>query len=195
MQFDPQKHHRRSTRLKGYDYAQPGAYFVTICTYQRQCWFGDICDGRMCLNHIGYIVAQEWVRSSQIRQEIELDEWVIMPNHLHGIVLITDINTVGNTVGAQGLAPLHPPPSNPVAVHRQPRSLSSSSLGSNLPLPKALILSAKHQAFLSGNAITTKASSETKNPYTPFDNTLSTIHNAGLMTQKILNITPKISNY
>jgi hypothetical protein len=113
----------------------------------------------MCLNHIGYIVAQEWVRSSQIRQEIELDEWVIMPNHIHGIVLITDINTVGNTVGAQGLAPLHlPTTSNPVAVHRQPRSLSSSSLGSNLPSPNALILSAKHQAFLSGNAITTNVS-------------------------------------
>src|SRR4028119_872493 len=102
MNFNPQKHHRRSTRLKGYDYAQPGAYFVTICTYQRQCWFGDIRDGRMYWNHIGYIVAQEWARSSQIRQEIELDEWVIMPNHLHGIVFITDINTVGNTVGAQG---------------------------------------------------------------------------------------------
>ncbi len=72
MQFDPQKHHRRSIRLKGYNYAQLGAYFVTICTYQRQCWFGDIRDGRMCLNHIGYIVAQEWVRSSQIRQEIVL---------------------------------------------------------------------------------------------------------------------------
>jgi REP element-mobilizing transposase RayT len=79
----------------------------------------------MYLNHIGYIVAQEWARSSQIRQEIELDEWVIMPNHLHGIVLITNINNVG----AQSLAPLHPPPSNPVAVHRQPRSLSSFVAG------------------------------------------------------------------
>jgi putative transposase len=139
MQFDPQKHHRRSIRLKGYDYAQPGAYFVTICTYQRQCWFGDICDGRMCLNHIGYIVAQEWVRSSHIRQEIELDEWVIMPNHLHGIVFITDINTVGNTVGAQGRAPLHlPTTSNPVAVHRQPRSLSSFVAGFKSAVTKGI---------------------------------------------------------
>lgn len=123
MQFDPQKHHRRSIRLKGYDYAQPGAYFVTLCTYQRQCWFGDIRKGRMCLNHIGCIVAQEWIRSSQIRQEIQLDEWVIMPNHLHGIVLITD------TVGAHGRAPLHAPASNPAPLHRQPHSLSSFVAG------------------------------------------------------------------
>jgi REP element-mobilizing transposase RayT len=121
MQFDPQKHHRRSIRLKGYDYAQPGAYFVTLCTYQKQCWFGDIREGQMCLNHIGCIVAQEWVRSSQIRQEIELDKWVIMPNHLHGIVLITD------TVGAHG--PLHAPTSNPAPLHRQPHSLSSFVAG------------------------------------------------------------------
>jgi hypothetical protein len=67
MNFNPQKHHRRSIRLKGYDYALPGAYFVTICTYQRQCWFGEILDGRMYLNQIGNIVAHEWVRSSRIR--------------------------------------------------------------------------------------------------------------------------------
>jgi REP element-mobilizing transposase RayT len=189
MNFNPQKHHRRSIRLKGYDYALPGAYFVTICTYQRQCWFGEILDGRMYLNQIGNVVAQEWVGSSQIRPGMKLDQWVIMPNHLHGLVILTDI------VGAHSCAPLHKSPSNPVPLHRQPRSLSSSSLSSNLLSPNASISSAKHQAFLSGNAITMNASSETKNPYRPFDNTLSTIHNAGLMTQKILNITPKISNY
>ncbi len=79
----------------------------------------------MCLNHIGYIVAQEWVRSSQIRQEIELDKWVIMPNHIHGIVFITDINDIG----AQSLAPLHASPFNPSPVHRQPHSLSSFVAG------------------------------------------------------------------
>ena len=127
MPFDPQKHHRRSIRLKGYDYAQPGAYFITICTYQRQCWFGDIRDGQMHLNQIGKIVAQEWLRSSQIRQEIELDEWVIMPNHLHGIVIITDTNT--HTVGAHGRAPLHANVSNHSPPYRQPRSLSSFVAG------------------------------------------------------------------
>ncbi len=88
MKFDPEKHHRRSIRLPDYNYAQSGAYFVTICTYQKQCWFGDIKHGKMQINQIGQIVIQEWLKSSEIRQEIELDEWILMPNHLHGIVRI-----------------------------------------------------------------------------------------------------------
>jgi putative transposase len=90
MKFDPEKHHRRSIRLPDYNYAQAGAYFVTICTYRKQCWFGDVKQGEMQLNQIGQIVIQEWLKSSEIRQEIELDEWVLMPNHLHGIVWIKD---------------------------------------------------------------------------------------------------------
>ncbi len=134
MNFNPQKHHRRSIRLKGYDYAQLGAYFVTICTYQRQCWFGEILDGRMYLNQIGNVVVQEWVRSSQIRQEIELDTWVIMPNHIHGIVLITDINKVV----AQSLVSLHTPTSNPEPLHRQPRSLSTFIAGFKASVTKQI---------------------------------------------------------
>jgi len=88
MNFHPDYHHRQSIRLKGYNYAQPGAYFVTLCTYQRHCWFGEIRDGRIGLNQIGKIVAQEWLYSAQLRHEIQLDEWIIMPNHLHGIVII-----------------------------------------------------------------------------------------------------------
>jgi REP element-mobilizing transposase RayT len=118
MNFNPQKHHRRSIRRKGYDYALPGAYFVTICTYQRQCWFGEILNEQMYLNQIGNVVAQEWVRSSQIRPGMKLDQWVIMPNHLHGLVILTDI------VGAHSCAPLHKSPSNPIPLHRQPRSFS-----------------------------------------------------------------------
>ena len=90
MKFTPEKHHRQSIRLQGYDYSQLGFYFVTLCTYQRQCWFGDIRDEKMHLNQIGKLVRYEWLKSSLIRQEIELDEWVIMPNHLHGIVIITE---------------------------------------------------------------------------------------------------------
>jgi hypothetical protein len=82
------KHHRRSIRLPGYDYSQPGAYFVTICAYQRQCLFGEIIDGQMRLNQYGAIVADEWQKSSIMRREIELDAWVVMPNHFHGIVII-----------------------------------------------------------------------------------------------------------
>ena len=86
MKYNPEYHHRRSIRLQGYNYSQTGIYFVTICTHKRQCLFGEIRNGKMILNQIGKIVAQEWLKSAEIRQEIELDEWIIMPNHLHGIV-------------------------------------------------------------------------------------------------------------
>ncbi len=129
MKFDPQKHHRRSIRLKGYNYAEPGAYFITICTYQRQCWFGNIRDGKMYLNQIGKIVAQEWINSGQIRPSLQLEQWVIMPNHVHGIVIITDTNTVG----AHRYAPLPTPQNRPskqsVIPPRKPRSLSSFVAG------------------------------------------------------------------
>ncbi len=90
MIFDPEKHHRRSIRLRNYDYSQPGAYFLTICTYQRECWCGEIKNGQMCLNQLGKIVANEWLKTPKIRPNFQLDEWIIMPNHLHGIVIIND---------------------------------------------------------------------------------------------------------
>lgn len=88
MKFDPEKHHRQSIRLRNYDYSQPGCYFLTICTHKKQCWFGEIQNDRMCLNQIGKIVAEEWLNTPQIRLNFQLDQWVIMPNHLHGIVII-----------------------------------------------------------------------------------------------------------
>ncbi len=67
------RHHRRSIRLRGYDYAQAGAYFVTICTWNRACLFGDVVDGTMRLNAMGEIVADEWTRSARVRAEIAID--------------------------------------------------------------------------------------------------------------------------
>lgn len=81
---------RRSIRLQGYDYAQAGAYFVSICTQNRACLFGEIVAGEMRLNDTGRIVADEWVKTAEIRSEIALDEWVLMPNHFHGIIVIVD---------------------------------------------------------------------------------------------------------
>jgi|688.fasta_scaffold05694_21 REP element-mobilizing transposase RayT len=122
--YNPEYHHRRSIRLQGYDYSQTGIYFVTICTHQRQCLFGEIRNGKMLLNQIGKIVAQEWLKSAEIRQEIVLDEWIIMPNHLHGIVVIDkkDDNDLkdDNNKGAS-LAPLQ---RNELGK-RKPKSLSS----------------------------------------------------------------------
>jgi len=100
MPYDPEKHHRRSIRLPGYDYAQPGAYFVTICTKDRLCLFGEVVDGEMRLNNIGRVVKEGWFRSADIRQEVQLfpDEFVVMPNHVHGIIwIINDDDDVGAT--------------------------------------------------------------------------------------------------
>lgn len=95
MNYNPDKHHRRSIRLQGYDYAKPGAYFITICTQNRACLFGKIVDGEMVLNEFGMIVNNEWLRTSIIRPNIIIDEFVIMPNHLHGILVIIDDNCRG----------------------------------------------------------------------------------------------------
>jgi len=85
---DSALHYRRSLRLREYDYSQAGAYFITICTKNRECTFGDVLDGDMVLNDAGRVVAEEWMKSADVRNEIELDAFVVMPNHLHGIVLI-----------------------------------------------------------------------------------------------------------
>jgi putative transposase len=81
-------------------------YFITICAYQRNCLFGEISNGVMHHNEYGQIVVEEWLKSAEIRQEIELGEWVIMPNHMHGIVII-DRPKPANFVGAQGFAVFH----------------------------------------------------------------------------------------
>ena len=86
--YNPDIHHRRSRRLKGYDYSQAGAYFITVCTRNRECLLGDVIDGVMALNDAGRVVEEEWMKSADIRKEIELDAFVIMPNHIHGIIVI-----------------------------------------------------------------------------------------------------------
>ena len=88
MEYNERLVKRRSIRLKEYDYSQTGAYFLTICTHRRQCLLGAMVDGRVILSSIGKIVVEEWLRSAEVRKEIELDAFVIMPNHLHAIVAI-----------------------------------------------------------------------------------------------------------
>src|SRR5699024_8478906 len=92
MTYDPKKHNRRSTRLKGYDYSSAGLYFVTICLQNRECIFGDITDGNMQLNEWGEIARRNWMNTESIRANVKLDAFVIMPNHVHGIIQIIDSN-------------------------------------------------------------------------------------------------------
>jgi len=79
---------RHSPRLKSFDYSWPGAYFITICTLNRECIFGKIINDEMLLNENGEIVRDEWLRTLEIRHEIKLDEYVVMPNHFHAVVFI-----------------------------------------------------------------------------------------------------------
>jgi REP element-mobilizing transposase RayT len=90
MTLFKQQYRVESARLRGWDYAAGGWYFVTICTQRGRCFFGDVVDEQMHLSPIGEIVAEEWQKTERIRSDVELDQWVIMPNHLHGIIGIKD---------------------------------------------------------------------------------------------------------
>ena len=103
MKYNSNTHHRHSIRLKNYDYSRTGAYFITICTYDKKSLFGKIQNGKIILNKFGKIAHSEWLKSAEIRDEIELDLFVVMPNHIHGIVII---DRKSKLVGANGCSPL-----------------------------------------------------------------------------------------
>ena len=86
-------HNRRSIRLKEFDYSTPWWYYITICTFNRNNLFGKIENGEMILNKFGLIVEEEWLKTEILRKDIELDYFVIMPNHFHGIPIINSRDT------------------------------------------------------------------------------------------------------
>jgi REP element-mobilizing transposase RayT len=86
--MNPNKHHRRSIRLPGYDYASEGWYFITICVQNKKCKLGEIEKNNMILNQIGRIIDYHWKRLPIHFNNIELDQYQIMPNHFHGIIYI-----------------------------------------------------------------------------------------------------------
>jgi len=88
MTYNPEIHHRRSIRLRDYDYSQAGVYFVTICAWKKECLFGEIKNSEMFLNEYGEIVMRCWDDLPNHYQYTQLDEFVIMPNHVHGIIVI-----------------------------------------------------------------------------------------------------------
>ena len=98
MKYNPNIHHRKSIRLKEYDYSQNGYYFITMCTQNREDLFGEIVDGRMVLNRAGEIIKKEWEKLPDRFSNIELDVFVVMPNHYHGIIIINNDNNT-NVVG------------------------------------------------------------------------------------------------
>ncbi len=105
MKYDPKIHHRRSIRLKRYDYSQPGAYFVTIVTRQRECLFGEIVGGEMKLNDWGEIADECWRAIPEHFPNVESGAHIVMPNHVHGIVVITVGATHASPLPQNGIKP------------------------------------------------------------------------------------------
>jgi REP element-mobilizing transposase RayT len=101
-----------SNRLRGYDYAENGWYFLTLCTFDRRPHFGSIIDRKMNLFRKGTIVKEEWEKSFQIRKELSLETYVIMPNHLHAIVIIKGASFV-ETTGRSSLQKINVYPKGP----------------------------------------------------------------------------------
>lgn len=94
--YDFSNRKRRSIRLKGYDYSQAGLYFITICCENRICRFGKIQNGEMILNEYGRIAYNEWEKTPDIRNHVELGEFIIMPNHIHGIIRLGELHSPKN---------------------------------------------------------------------------------------------------
>jgi REP-associated tyrosine transposase len=88
--YDPKIHHRRSIRLHKYDYSQAGAYFITMCLKNRQNLFGKIMTGKMILNEPGKMIVSQWHALQHRFKNIELDEYIVMPNHFHGIIILNE---------------------------------------------------------------------------------------------------------
>ena len=128
MAYDPERHHRRSIRLAEYDYRQNGAYYVTLCTHERECLFGEIDGGgAMHLNEYGGIVLEEWERTGIVRANVILDALVVMPNHVHGILVIMDGEADG-----KGDPPGRPYSSSAEGLYQHPTGPVAGSLGAIL---------------------------------------------------------------
>ena len=138
--FDPQKpfddaqgrHHRRSIRLKNYDYSQEGAYFVTMVTWQREYLFGEIVGGEMMLNKVGKIIEREWLELPKRLRYVELGAYMVMPNHFHGILFIHEnvgATRQGQTMSLSGVEPLQTIMSDSIDGSPLPRGPKPASLG------------------------------------------------------------------
>jgi REP element-mobilizing transposase RayT len=123
MTYDPRIHHRRSIRLAGYDYSLPGAYFVTLNTQEQVCIFGEVVDDEVRLSSIGEIVRRCWLDLPN-HFLIDLDVWVVMPNHLHGIILLRGKGEASGDSG-DALDSYPPPDASPL----RPYGTGANSLG------------------------------------------------------------------
>ena len=130
---------RRALRLPGYDYAQVGAYFVTICTRDRICVLGDVVDGEVRLSELGEMVNSVWLELPRHYPYVRLDAWVVMPNHVHGILLLEPDDDMAGA-GLKPRAGLKPAPTGPKMRHGLPevvrafKTFSGASTPFEVPL-------------------------------------------------------------
>ena len=167
--FDSQLHHRKSIRLREYDYSQAGAYFVTIVAWQRECLFGEIVDGEMKLSQYGKIV-QKWRNEIPIHfPNVEISAFIIMPNHIHGIIILADgrgaVPAPDNEPGFASMKsmPIQGTGSSENKTHKQDISLEQS--GGTPPLQRPTLgqvvayfkyQSSKEMNLLDGSGVVTK---------------------------------------
>ncbi len=134
-------HHRATTRLPARDYARPGYYFVTICTKHRIPWFGEIYDGQMRSSDIGKIIAQCWHAIPMHFPHITLDAYVVMPDHVHGILIMgkrnmqsrTTMDCGGNSIPCVGACESHAP-DHAMIEHMRPISIHGITPNTNMPI-------------------------------------------------------------
>ncbi|MCG2811283.1 MAG: hypothetical protein L6428_07475 [Candidatus Aminicenantes bacterium] len=110
MEFNTEKYHRRSIRLKGYDYSRTGYYFVTICSRERECLFGEVGDSKIILNEMGVLAEKMWRELPDRFPAVLIDQFVVMPNHLHGIIRIMEHIQNGKAAECGGLMNQTPTP-------------------------------------------------------------------------------------
>jgi len=100
--YDPERHRRQSIRKPGWDYGGPGRYFVTVCSFDRELNFGEVVNGAVVLSEIGTVVEQTWLEIDTVNAHVVLDAHIVMPNHLHGIIVIPSGGWMGGPVEPRG---------------------------------------------------------------------------------------------
>ena len=171
---------RKSLRIKEYDYSQPNWYYITICTYDMKCSFGKISNGEIKLSDFGKIVKKEWERTKEIRKNIELDYYIIMSNHIHGIIIIeqNDVRAHCNV---------------PVLQQESFGKSTKNTIPTIVKLFKATVTKQinvlrKHPVYLYGTGIIMSTSYEMIKNYLKFGNTFITIRLNGRMMNTIIMI-------
>ena len=195
MAYDPKIHRRRSLRLKGYDYTQVGAYFVTIVTRGRLCLFGEIVGKEMRLNAAGEMVCGFWEVLPQRFPTIEIDMFVVMPNHLHGIVVIKNraTPTIDNTKSTNVGAGLVPAQSTNSTEHRAttrvaPTNQNPDRSGENAPNTVGAGLVPAQNTNSTEHRATTRVAPTNQNPDRSGENAPNTV-GAGLVPAQNTNST------